>query len=380
MSKKVGIITSYLDFNKNYGGVLQAYALSKMTALLGYEPYIMPYIYEHIPVNEKVDLPHKIYRKLRYLLNPHKGELNSQKQFYGVMLDFVKRTLPMYSESRMTVCDMKNQTGDFYAYICGSDQVWSTKLQRDHCDPGMFLQFVPAQTKKIAYAPSLGSTTSVSTDTAEEIRESLLSFDAISVRESKGQQLLETVTGNKYPLVLDPTLILPMQEWNAISAVPLNLPEKYILVYRFGTIRSNFENILRIQKHLNIPIIELPSSQVSLSDGLFKRYDIDAGGFIEIIKNATLVCTDSFHATVFSIINRTPFVSFCRQSPALENNMNGRLEDLLRLTGLEDRLVMPDCEVKLDILFDVEFDSAHRAIEEQREPSVAFLRAALAAD
>lgn len=377
MGKKVGIITSYLDFNKNYGGVLQAYALSRQIELLGYTPYIMPYIYEHIPVNEKVDLLHKIYRKLRRSLSPYRKGLKMQKQMHQTMLDFVSQKLPVYSNERMTVSDIKKVSNDFYAFVCGSDQVWSTKLQRDHCDAGMFLQFVSHPIRKIAYAPSMGSTVSVSEETANEIKQSLSGFDAISLRETKGQALIEEITGNKYPIVLDPTLLLPWDEWNQIATVPSNLPEKYILVYRFGNIKSNFDKILEIQKRLDFPIIELPSSLVSLNDGLDKRYDINAGAFIGLIKNAALVCTDSFHATVFSIINQTPFVCFCRQAPDLTYNMNGRITDLLKTTDLENRLILPNETVDFDSLFNIEFDYAHKVIEELRGPSLEYLRNAL---
>ncbi len=377
MDKKVGIITSYLDFNKNYGGVLQAYALSKQISILGYQPYVMPYVYEHIPPEKKATLLRRTYRWLRSFSNPYRKETKKQKQMNVIMLDFVRNKLPLYSETRTTVADMKKSTNDFHAFICGSDQVWSTRLQRDHCDPGMFLQFVPQHIKKIAYAPSMGSTVSVTEETAQEIRNSLSDFDAISIREVKGQTLIESIIGKRVPIVLDPTLLLPEKEWEDIATIPSGLPSKYILLYRFGNIESNLDKILEISNRLGLPIIELPSSLISLSDGLEKRYDIDAGGFIGLIRNATLVCTDSFHATVFSIINKTPFVSFCRQDPKLENNMNGRLVDLLRMTCLEQRLVMPDGEVDYDNLFNVNFVTAHEKIEQMREGSLSYLKNSL---
>lgn len=377
MMKRIGIITSYLDFNKNYGGVLQAYALSRQILLLGYEPYIMPYIYEHIPMVEKVDILHQLYRNLKNVINPYRKEVKLQKQMFDVMLNFVNSRLPMYSTSRMSISDLKDISDSFYAFICGSDQVWSTKLQKNHCDPGMFLHFVKKPIKKIAYAPSLGSTITVSNETADEIKNSLIDFDAISVRERKGQCLLERITGNTYPIVLDPTLLLSRNEWDDIATIPKQLPEKYILVYRFGNIKSNFDMMLKIQKYLGIPIIELPSSLISLKDGLCKRYDIDPGNFIGLIKKATLVCTDSFHATVFSIINKTPFVCFCRQEPDLESNMNGRIVDLLEMANLSDRLIYPNGYLNYDNLLNVKFEVAHKAIDNLRVSSLEYLKKAL---
>lgn len=379
--KKVGIITSYLDFDKNYGGVLQAYALSKQISLLGYDAYVIPYIYEYYPIDKRANS--LIWKFLRYskahILTSERKKLK-QKKMNKMILDHVHRTLPIYRSSRMTIEDIKGVASDFDAFVCGSDQVWSTKLQKDHCDPGMFLKFVPNGVKKIAYAPSLGSTTSVSVDTALEIKDAIKDFHAISVREQTGRNLLKEVTGNEYQVVLDPTLLLTMDEWEAIATVPDNLPEKYILLYRFGNIPSNMENIKLIQKTLNIPIIELPSSQAALVDNFLKRYDIDSGKFIGLVRKATLVCTDSFHATVFSIINKTPFICFYRQEPSMKFNMNSRIEDLLCMTELSNRLVKPDEEVKIDEIFNVDFERAHENINNLRADSLDYLSNALSGE
>ncbi len=380
-NKQVGIITSYLDFDKNYGGALQAYALSRQIQLLGYDAKIMPYIYEYFPRDVRADS--LFWRTLRFgkaHLLPRERKRLGQKKMYRHMMAWVNEAMPMYRPERMMLADMKAAAPDFHAFVCGSDQVWSTKLQRHHCDPGMFLQFVPDGVRKIAYAPSLGSTTSVTPDTEQEIADSLADFHALSVRERAGQKLIQRITGKEAPLVLDPTLLLPIDEWNNIAEVPKNLPDRYIVLYRFGKIPANMEKIARIQKHLGLPIIELPSSLISLEDPYKKRYDINPGQFIGLIRNATLVLTDSFHATVFSILNKTPFLTFYRQKPSEKFNMNSRVEELLATTGLADRLILPDGEVDMDGLLDVSFEEAHRQIEARQAESLAYLKDALAGD
>lgn len=376
--KKVGIITSYLDFDKNYGGVLQAYALSKRISFLGYYAYIMPYVYEHIPINnKKSSIVWKFLRFSRDCIIPEKRKRLKQRKMNRVMMNYVNTHMPIYKTERMTLNDIKDIADDFYAFVCGSDQVWSTKLQRDRCDPGMFLQFVPQDVKKIAYAPSLGSTTSVSQKTANEIRACLSDFDAISVREHTGQSLLKSITGKEYPIVLDPTLLLKRSEWDEIACVPQNLEGKYILVYRFGDIPFNHEKIKEIQAKLDLPIIELPSSLVALKSEYTKRYDIDPGMFLGLISNATLVCTDSFHATVFSIIYKTPFISFYRQDSTLEFNMNSRIDNLLIMTGLSERILNIGDDIKYSKLFNIDFDLANKKIDALRENSFKYLSDAL---
>lgn len=377
MKQKVGIITSYLDFDKNYGGVLQAYALSKQISLLGYEAYIMPYIYEHIPTDKKADITAwKIFRTVRNSLVDSKQQ-KAQKQMQKMMMAFVSEKLPMYQSSRMRTADLKGAANSFYAFVCGSDQVWSTRLQGDHCDPGMFLSFVPNGVKKIAYAPSIGSTVEMSPETAEEFNKALSTYDAISVREYSGQKLIKNITQQSVPVVLDPTLLLNFDEWNAFEEIPNNLPAKYILVYRFGNLQSTYDEITEIKNHLNLPVIELPSSAVSLYDGLEKRYDINPSQFIGLIRNASLVCTDSFHASVFSILTKTPLAVFYRQDPNSKATMNARIDDLLSMTELSKCLIKPNEHIDYNSVLNCDFQNAHDQINLRKEDSLNYLKQSL---
>ena len=377
-NKKVGIVTSYLDFDKNYGGVLQAYALSRQIELLGYDARIMPYIYEHIPEDPREkSLFWTVLRALRDRLHPQMRKYAKQKKLHRVMMKFVNAQMPVYRKERIRLRELSEIASDFHAFVCGSDQVWSTRLQQDHCDGGMFLRFVPKGVKKIGYAPSMGATVSVRGETGEEIRESLGDFDAVSVREKTGQSLLRELLGKEVPLVLDPTLLLERKEWARIAKVPEGLPERYIVVYRFGSVPHTLQTMKEIVKKTGLPVIELPSSRIAMEDGFHKRFDIDPGDFIGLVKNAALVLTDSFHATVFSIVNATPFVSFYRQDPSVPFNMNSRLDDLLAMTGLTHRLCPVGGAVEYESLFTVDFAEAHRRIDERRAPSLQYLAEAL---
>lgn len=68
--------------------------------------------------------------------------------------------------------------------------------------------------------------------------------------------------------------------------------------------------------------------------------DASVEDFLSGIKHAEIVFTDSFHALCFSLLFHKPFYAFSRKL------FNGRVEDILRMTGLYDRYVSPDasCE------------------------------------
>lgn len=378
MEEKVGIITSYLDFDKNYGGVLQGYALSKIISSLGYTPYIMPYVYQHI-TDEKISFVHRLLRSVRKKCTCaiNSSKRNQNKSFRNIKR-FVDERLPIYPQKTTTIDDLKDLSKDFHAFVCGSDQVWNVRLQRNHCDPGMFLSFVPDGIKRIAYAPSLGSTTSIGGELVEEFQNAIARFHSISVRERGGQDLIMKTTGRFAPIVLDPTLLMPLEWWNDFLETPEQLPPKYILLYRFGSdMESTDRSIVEAQRKYGLPIIELPSSAKSLTDGYTKRYDIDPAQFIGIIKNASLVLTDSFHCTVFCILMRTQFLTFYRQSPEMQNNMNDRVDDLLQMTQLTSRLIKPGMELVTQPISEGEFSRAYLEIAERKKASLTYLREAL---
>lgn len=90
-------------------------------------------------------------------------------------------------------------------------------------------------------------------------------------------------------------------------------------------------------------------------------------------KNAFLVCTDSFHSRVFSIIYDTPFVVFDRQQEGIVS-MNSRLETLLSKFELENRKF--NGKISEDLL-KCDYSNAKKILEVEKEKSRSFLCNAL---
>lgn len=386
MNNKIGIITTYQSFRINYGAVLQAFALSRQLELLGYDAHIMPYISESEVERIASQKPQesfisKTLRRSKVIFDFKRVKryfmLKKQERLMAAFDLFNKEHLPLYGNSIMSSHELERIADSYDAFICGSDQVWSTRLQGDRCDRGMFLKFVPEQVRRIAYAPSMGSR-SAGAEVEEDIRSSVARFDAVSLREQDGADYLYRITGEKYPVVLDPTLLLPPAEYDVLERKPDGIPDRFILVYRFGSIDHTLDTIVGISQRLKLPLIELPCSFASLDDHLKKRYDIGPDKFIWLIRHASLVCTDSYHATIFSILNHTPFLTFFRSDPAkTDSNMNARVLELLEMAGLSERLVYPGQTPDDSALLSVDFSAADMRIGERRAESLNYLVNAL---
>jgi polysaccharide pyruvyl transferase WcaK-like protein len=220
------------------------------------------------------------------------------------------------------------------AYICGSDAVWAADVYFKA--PAYLLDFVPDKVKKISYAPSFGKG-KLENYQVPIFKKHLKTFDAVSVREQSGLEIIRSATNVKALRVLDPTFLLEdYEEIIDLSAVPEG---PYVLVYRLSQkadlSRKTRDLIAELSGRLGIKVINItPDSDESLdceSEDMLPT----PGQFLGLIKSATYVLTNSFHGAVFSLLFEKKFVCVPRDDAA--NKKNLRMVELLNLVGLNSR-------------------------------------------
>ena len=108
--------------------------------------------------------------------------------------------------------------------------------------------------------------------------------------------------------------------------------------------------------------------------GDYKLYDVDPTKFVNLIRNAEYICTDSFHGTVFSILNHKKFMTFNRFDESSKNSRNSRIDSLCNQLNIEDRRYKQDI---LKIEKEIDYQSIDKKIEKLREDSYIFLKNAL---
>ena len=336
MNKKIGILTSTQSFGDNYGAVLQAYALSTCIRELGCDPNIIRYKVEGEYVNHSAPI---VKRLQSTLFNPNMS-LHGKKTLVmnkvlrrsvsPVFSDFTKKYLQFYNEEYLTNTQLKDNPPPFDAFVTGSDQVWNPVIHGNKNDPGYFLDFVPEGINRIAYAPSMG-VDKIPENCKSDLKGYLDKFAHLSIREKSGADIIKECCGMDIPVMLDPTMLLNAEQWDKVAVKPQNLPEKYIFCYKFGKSKKMDKTIRQISKEYKLPIVAAPASP----EVKFKAdYSIGPAEFLGAIKNATLVCADSFHATVFSVIYKTPFFIFPRHSETGKINMNSRMQNILEMLSL----------------------------------------------
>ena len=229
---------------------------------------------------------------------------------------------------------------------------------------------------RIAYAPSIGLS-----EMPKEYVESFISyvndFDYVSVREKQGAKIIMDLCGREAKVVLDPTLLIGRDFWLSLLKRKYKKPfKKYIFCYIFSNEQRHSDYLKKIQKETGLPIVYVNVSNLSY-DGLNAQNKefVDPLGFLQLIKNAEFVVTDSFHGTAFSLLFNKDFYVFKRGRSDEKINMFSRIESILSVAGLEDRIVSLDEPFKLKEHID--YVAVDEKLDQLRNSSLHYLRNAL---
>ena len=367
---KIGILT--LPFNNNYGGYMQAYALMTVLKLMGHEPTLI--MRRHNPYRVSIVFRIKFFIKgilktiIRHKIYPcFYGKESSFRARGKNMLTFVDKYIQPQTRYIYSTDELRKECEDrFDAYIVGSDQVW-----RPIYVPGlignMFLDFTNGwNVKRIAYAASFGTDKwEYSQKQTDAYKQLVSSFNLITVREDSAVKLCEERFGVNSYHVLDPTMLLSKEDYKHIvfqshtSRSPGNL-----FYYILDPNEEKLSFVKKISKHLDLsPFTILPKYQKEtltysavknkIEDCIYPSVESWLRAFVD----SEMIICDSFHGCVFSIIFNKPFW-------VLENKNRGntRFESLLKLFGLENRLIDLNMFSIVDINKPVEWNNINKAL------------------
>lgn len=365
--KSVAGITFHASHN--YGSVLQALALQTVVTRLGTEYEIL-----NFRTLRQMDLYAVFTRRrgFKYLLK------NASHLLYYPALhkkwqrfeQFIGDRLSLSAQQFSTLEELKEAKKSYDCYIAGSDQIWNP-VPADF-DWAYYLPFVK-DAKRIAYAPSFGQLASTGdADTKKRIRDAVRRFDSLSAREDAAKEAILAMTGREVPVVLDPTLLLTAKDWDAVCAPGRIQKGEYIFLYTLFADREILGTAKRLSKQLGLPVVTSNfSNQHDVFTPFKKRFDAGPAEFLNLVRNASLVVTTSFHGTVFSILHHRPFV-------AIRGLDDARISSLLQLTGLSSRALSPGREAfDSRTLLTCDFSNAELRLETARQESISYLKSAL---
>lgn len=364
---KVGILTFHRS--KNYGAVLQAFALQKVLKKKGFEAYIIDRYLGYKTLFHRVYhlfYPKFIYTRLTW------------KIFDRFSKKYIQPRTKKYNSARSL--KQFNKTEKFDAVIVGSDQVW--RMEFSQIGNNYFLDFINDHAvKKISYAASFGNDKwNGDKMVTKNICELLKDFNSISVREISGVKICADVFNLRATHVLDPTLLLNREDYESIIDISSDkYRNKKLVSYILGNKLEELrycDNFARKNKLDYEDIYHAYSLYEFFSKPIYGRkkfIHLSVPQWLSEIKDAEYIITNSFHATVFAII-------FGKQFIVLDHKSGGtsRLISLLNLTGLQDRFIHNIKDVSLEHLQKpIDYKSAHSMIEIEKKRSFEFIEHSL---
>ncbi len=286
--------------------------------------------------------------------------------------EFLKREFRL-SEKNNSLKELSNQCFKYDAIIVGSDQLW---LPGNIVADYFTLNFVPIGINTIAYSTSFGQA-SIPSDIEERAYKFLKKIKHISVREETGQELINKIVGRKVPVVCDPTMLIDAKRWTELWRDEKKFEKKYIFCYFLGTNKKHRDFAKRLKKETGYKLVSIPHVDEYVKvDELYadeKLYDIGPSEFVKLIHEAEYVCTDSFHATVFSILFHKKFYSFRRYKGNTRQSTNSRLDTLFSMTGIENRLLSGYEDINSVINLDIDYVEVDKKVAILKEKSKEYL-------
>ena len=368
---KAGIVT----FNSahNYGAVLQVFAMQEYLKSLGLEVDVINYrpkeidnVYKLYNVKRKGPKLVRGLRKVKKFFSMNinqKWKVEKSKNFEYFINNVLHTTKPY-----KTLPEIQKDFLQYDVLIAGSDQIWNTEITKGF-KPAYFLEFGNKNARRISYAASLGS---------DELPEKYIvfykryleNFDFISVREEAMIETLKEVTDKPVTRVLDPTLLLDKEVYDKYKIDTSYKGKEYIYVHFIGKDDKTYEIADQVSRLLKLPIVH------NREKGLFEnelagQFHERPEQFISVIDNAKFVVTNSFHATVFSLIYEKDFITIPHSKrPA-------RMQNLLEIAGLSNHLV-EDVRImpKLDTL-KIDYKDVKKRLLDERKKSIEFLNNAI---
>lgn len=345
MNVKIAILS--MQRVVNFGSVLQAYSLKKiLERITKAEIHFIDINEDRVCASKKTNSEEADTGEKKVLSNSifSKGKRWIIRQ----LSSWNKKKIRKFMDNTLNLSESNNQQS-YDAVVVGSDEVFNHRH-------GVNLQLhgdVQQAENVISYAASAGSAMleDISMEDRDLVREAMANFSAISVRDAATVKYAKALYAGDVQHHLDPVLVGDLDQRKHRKVWLKN----YLLVYAYGYRIKSAEEINTIQKYARDR--GLKTVAVGGSQPWCDLYiPVSPFRLLDYFYYADAVVTDTFHGTIFSVINQKPFAVIFRNTN--ENKLRGLLEDLT-LQGREVRNMDRLAEV-LDMPMD------YRAVEEIR--------------
>lgn len=368
---EIGIVTFHASYN--CGSILQAMALKQILEKKGHKVEIINFSSEG-----QQKLYSVFYKKLT-LKNIIKNFLcirgySKIKKHYCQYKEYITHAFLLKGDYFHSSNEIKKAHHQYDMLIAGGDQIWNVNC--DDFSTVYFLDF-DDNTYKISYSPSLGATDITKSPRAQDYKNLLMKFNALSCREVNGKKWLEQLTGREVELIADPTMLLTEKDWEEKINHNIEYPfaQEFIFYYAFSYSAENNKCVQRLAEEHNLKVVVIDAKQWFIK-GLdrYKNFILceqtGPEAFLNLMKDSKCVVTTSFHGTVFSLIFHKNFIYI--------NNKNHELTDdrtsfLLKQMNLMDHYIFAEDVTWKKIMEPIDYGYVKKSIDTMKKKANNYL-------
>jgi len=346
---KLGLLTTY---SFNYGSYHQAIALQKQLQDMGHECEL---------INESFKKYKWFNLFLMYTMHPIlpkflKEKISDNMPQYKSFLR-IQNDLKDVKISAVSARNMKKLSKSYDCIVLGSDELWSANSSSIRYVPEYFGYKI--ECPHISYATAAVQFDGSNSELCNKVRDGLLSFEQIAVRDIVSQKIINKITNRKIGIVLDPTLL------NPFFATDEECVENYILLYgqHYSEEQKDYIQNMAKNNKLEIVCVGWPHEW---SD---RFMDVETAAELQkMFAKATFCFPSTFHGTIFSIVNKKQFF-------AMLNPLRGKkIEMLLNELNLESRIFDENAKVNNDM---IDYCVVQKKLDVLRQKSLIYLKNAL---
>lgn len=276
----------------------------------------------------------------------------------------------MFSKSIKNIFEAEKFCSKTDTFITGSDQVFRPIYIKGK-EYQYLLDFALPTSRKIAFSASFGVDKESfleenSPEVIEHMKNSLRSFDFISVREKSGVEICKDVLGVEAEWIIDPVFVLDRSKYdelitNANGKILKQVQNDTIVSYVLDTNKEYKKAYKYLSEKYGGEVVETANSNISVES------------WLKSIRDCKLFVTDSFHGMCFAIIFNKPFICISNKSRGA-----ARFESIVEMLGIENQCINSiDETYTKDCIFKVDYEKVNQRIEEERQKGLAFLQKAL---
>ena len=372
---RIAIIT--LPLHGNYGGILQNYALQTVLKRMGHtvETITLPWELRQPLWRKPLAYGKRFIKKFVLRQNIH----IFYEQWYNATRPLLLKNVWAFVGEQVVTRRVNRfadiNENDYDVLVVGSDQIWRPIYSyRPITDA--YLSFAKdwKNVRRIAYAVSFGTaeweyTSGQTAQCAALVR----LFDGVSVREDSAVKLCKEHLHCKAVHVLDPTLLLGAEDYIRLFADrPLAAPRGQLLTYVLDETPEKARIIQKVANRYQYEVYRVNSRYEDFMAPLEERVQPSVEQWLKDFYDARFVVTDSFHATVFSILFEKPFIVIANKARGLS-----RIDSLLKMFGLEEHVVSSLAELDLSRDYGFETGRVQEVLQARRQTAMEFLKISL---